>query len=125
MTTQNKTSPILNLPIGQKPDNTKIIYQNEQERCKFKERVRFDSWKDKAHFYFDKIWREAKILTRDEAYQWLSEKLRLPKEKTHFQYLNGFYCADAIWFCQQLLNDNRRCDLDFGADPITPYYELQ
>jgi hypothetical protein len=105
-----------------KPAKTKINWLNESEMLKFKERRRFETWKDKAHFYFDKIWRDAKILTRKEAYEWLAKHLEISEEEAHFKSLNKHQCEEAIFFCQQLLNDNRRMDLDFGIDPITPFY---
>ena len=63
-------------------------------------------------------------MTREEAYKWLAEKLNIEEEKAHFSKQNQIQCAESIWFCQQLLNDNRRLDLDFGCDPITPLYLL-
>lgn len=119
-------SPLLGIPvvIGRKPPKTEVNYLNEAEWSKYKERRRFDSWKQKAHFYFDKIWSEAKILTRDEAYKWLAKQLEVTEENAHFSRLGTVQCAEAIWFCQQLLNDNRRMDLDFGCEPITPFYAL-
>ena len=119
-------SPLLGTPvvIGRKPPKTEVNYLNEIEWLKYKERRRFDNWKQKAHFYFDKIWSEAKILTREEAYKWLAEQLEVTEENAHFSRLDTVQCAEAIWFCQQLLNDNRRVDLDFGCEPITPFYAL-
>jgi hypothetical protein len=33
-------------------------------------------------------------------------------------------CKDVVYFSKQLMNDNRRLDLDFGAEPVTQYFEL-
>lgn len=96
---------------------------NEMEMLDFKERRSFHSWRSKGHYYFDKIW-EHKLLTRTEAYVWLAMQMNLTIEKTHFGKFNHMQCRDAIYFCQQALNDNRRCDLDFGVKPITPFYIL-
>lgn len=125
-TTKTVISPLLAIPvvIGRKPAKTEINWLNEDKWMKFKERRRFDSWKNKAHFYFDKIWCEAKILTRAEAYEWLAKQLEVTEENVHFSRLDTVQCVEAIWFCQQLLNDNRRMDLDFGCEPITPFYVL-
>lgn len=125
-TPETVISPLLVIPvvIGRKPPKTKIDWTNEAEMLKFKERRRFDSWQDKGHFYFDKLWREAKILTREECYRWLAEQLGVSKENAHFSRLDAVQCAEAISLCQQLLNDNRRMDLDFGCEPITPFYAL-
>lgn len=119
-------SPLLAIPvvIGCKPPKTEVNWLNETEFLKHKERRRFETWKQKAHFYFDKIWSEAKILTRVEAYEWLAKQLEVTEENAHFSRLSTVQCAEAIWFCQQLLNDNRRMDLDFGCEPITPFYAL-
>lgn len=104
-----------------KPETTTV---SEEDSFKFKERRRFQSYKQKAHFYFDKIWQEAKVMTREQAYKWLANILDLTKEEAHFSYFNDVRCKEAIYFCQQLLNDNRRLDLDFGGEPITPFYTL-
>lgn len=106
------------------PPKTIIDYINVTEQLKFKERRRFQSYKDKAHFYFDKIWRDTNIMTRSEAYLWLGERLDLQKNGAHFTNMNKIKCTESIWFCQQLLNDNRRLDMDFGKEPITPFYVL-
>ena len=42
--------------------------------------------KKKAHFYFDPIW-QFKLMTRHEAYKWLSDKIKLPPEYTHIGML--------------------------------------
>ena len=117
----NKNKMINNKNI---PSNTKKNYLNEAEMLKYKECRRFQTYRNKGHFYFDKIWRDAKIMTIDEAYVWLSNKLQISIEETHFSLMDNERCSEAIWFCQQLLNDNRRIDLDFGCEPITPFYVL-
>ena len=107
-----------------KPLKTIVNQFNEDEMLKYKERRRFDTYRGKAHYYFDKIWQQAKIATRDELYVWLSDRLNTTEEKAHFSQMDNATCIKAIYFCQQLLNDNRRMDLDFGATPITPFYIL-
>lgn len=104
-----------------KPPKTIVNHFNEIEMIKFKEPKNFETYKHKAHFYFDKIWK-TKLMTREEAYGWLSEKLELTNDKTHFGLMNNMKCTEAIYYCQQLLNDIRRLDLDFGVKPITPFY---
>jgi hypothetical protein len=79
--------------------------------------------KMQAHLYFDKIWK-LEITTRDKAYEWLSGCLGLPKEYTHIGMMGEAKAKDVIYFSKQFLNDNRRLDLDFGVEPVTPYYEL-
>lgn len=79
--------------------------------------------KIEAHMFFDIIWRN-KLLTREECYQWLSGELNLPAEYTHIAMFNLETCKKTVQLCKKRLNDNRRCDLDFGVEPITPYYDL-
>lgn len=88
------------------------------------EQVTFRNWKDKGHFYFDKIWRH-RLMSREEAYHWLAKMLGVSERKAHFSVMTEQQCKDAVFYSQQFLNDNRRLDLDFGVDPITPYYELE
>jgi len=107
-----------------KPPLTIRNYLNEAEMDLFKERRRFHNWRDKGHYYFDKIWSELKIMTRSEAYSWLAQKLGLDERETHFRKFNRKRCEDAIFYCQQLLNDMRRLDLDLGDKPKTPFYIL-
>jgi len=106
-----------------KPTHTVVTDLNRDEMFKFKERRRFFNYKDKAHFYFDKIWIN-KHLTRDEAYQWLAKRLKVTEPEAHFSNLNNELCKEAIFFCQQILNDLRRLDLDCGLEPSTPFYIL-
>jgi hypothetical protein len=80
--------------------------------------------KKEAHKYFDMIWQNGN-LSRGESYKWLSDHLDIPIEKTHIGMFDIKQCKDAIYFSKQLLNDSRRCDLDFGANPETPYFELE
>lgn len=80
-------------------------------------------WKKEAHEYFDKIWK-LQLCTRSEAYKWLSETLKLDPKYTHIGMFGVKTCKDVVFFSKQFLNDNRRLDLDFGATPVTPYYEL-
>ncbi len=80
--------------------------------------------KDMSHYYFDKIWSEANLMTREEAYLWLAKQLGVEEHQAHFQGMPKSMCEEAIYYCQQLLNDNRRIDLDFGVEPITPFYVI-
>jgi hypothetical protein len=79
--------------------------------------------KKEAHKYFDMIWKNEN-LTRPETYNWLSETLNINKGLCHIGMFNLRQCEDTIYFSKQLLNDLRRCDLDFGATPETEYFEL-
>jgi hypothetical protein len=79
--------------------------------------------KKEAHKYFDMIWK-LKIMTRKEAYDWLSNILSVPRQFTHIGMFSIKTCKDVVYFSKQLMNDNRRLDLDFGAEPVTQYFEL-
>ncbi len=109
-----------------KPSKTQHLYRDIFEEIKFScERKNFSDYRQKGHFYFDKIWRDVKILTRQEAYKWLARILEIKEDIAHFSRLNDRLCKEAIYFCQQLLNDNRRLDLDFGVEPSTPLYNYE
>ena len=69
--------------------------------------------KNHAHKVFDKLWK-SNIMTRDECYNWLSIKLNIPKELTHIKYFKIEQCKDVIYFSNQLLEDMRLLDKDFG-----------
>ena len=107
-----------------KPPRTEIVYRNEAEQLKFKERRNFTTWREKTEFYFDKLWRDAKFFGRIEGYVWLSNELKLTSKQAHINHLTNEQCDTATKLCQQILNDLRRIDLDLGVEPETPYYEI-
>lgn len=111
------------MELTAKPPKTIVNDLNSDEWHKFKERRKFDTWRDKGHFYFDKLWRDLKVFSREEAYEWLADKLKI--DNAHFGNLNNTQCSGAVFYCQQLLNDLRRLDLDFGDEPKTPFYILE
>jgi hypothetical protein len=78
--------------------------------------------KKQTHSFFDKIWKY-KLMSRHEAYQWLCDSMKIPKDETHVGMFSEERCKEAIRLCKQLLNDNRRLDLDFGVEPVTPFYD--
>ena len=100
----------------------RIILNNYETN---RERRRFENSKDIGHFYFDKIWRDYKAFSRDEAYEWLANMLNVSVSDAHFGNLKKTLYPNAIYYCQQLLNDLRRLDLDFGEEPITPHYDIE
>ena len=79
--------------------------------------------KKEAHKYFDKIW-NLKLMKRHKAYKWLSEKLKIDPKYTHIGMFSEKTCKDVVYYSKQALNDNRRCDLDFGAEPVTEYFKI-
>lgn len=66
--------------------------------------------KKEGHANFDPLWNsESKIFnSRREAYQWLSIKMDLPTERTHFGMFNEELCSKAIGFCRQLVVDGKK-----------------
>lgn len=91
---------------------------------KIKKTSTISNLRDLGHKYFDMIWRDLKLVERNQLYVYLSEWLNVPEPKAHFTFLNPTQCIEAIEFSIQHINDNRRLDLDLiGIEP-TPYYEL-
>jgi len=107
-----------------KPSIVKVNHLNRDEMLEYREQRRFNNHRDKGHYFFDKIWKDANLLSRGDAYKWLAKKLNVRTEYAHFKYLNDAQCSEAIQYSQQLLNDNRRMDIDFGCKPVTPFYIL-
>lgn len=79
--------------------------------------------KKDTHAFFDLIWKNGDM-KRVEAYKWLSEYLRIPLDFTHIGMFDEERCRAAIVASKQFLNDMRRLDLDFGAEPKTQYFEI-
>ena len=51
-----------------------------------------------GHAVFDKLWQgeEATFNSRDQAYQWLSKKMKLSKDLTHFAMFSDEQCIQSI-----------------------------
>lgn len=57
-------------------------------------------WKKAAHNAFDPLWKYGSFRGRRRAaYQWLSERLGLPIEKTHIGMFDVGLCKEAIQIC--------------------------
>lgn len=80
-------------------------------------------WKKEAHKYFDMIWQNG-LKKRKSCYAWLSDMLGTKPEETHIGMFDVKQCQDVVFYSKQLLNDNRRLDMDFGAQPVTPHFEI-
>jgi len=52
-------------------------------------------WKKKAHDAFDPIWK-SNYKSRHEAYEWLSNQLRIPREYTHIGYFGVDTCKIVV-----------------------------
>ncbi len=53
-------------------------------------------YKKKAHAAFDPIWRSAKMMTRTEAYKWLSKELGIPGAECHIGMFDVEMCEKVI-----------------------------
>lgn len=51
-----------------------------------------------THSWFDRIWRE-KHMSRNEAYEWLSEEINIPLDYCHIGMMNINSCKKAIQAC--------------------------
>jgi hypothetical protein len=49
-----------------------------------------------AHAIFDPLWNNKIFKSRDAAYTWLSSKMSLPKDETHFGMFDETQCDKAI-----------------------------
>ena len=58
-----------------------------------------------AHKYFNQIYYRG-IMTKQEAYQWLSEFMGLPMDSTHIGMMGEYYCQMVIDECQKVLSRN-------------------
>ena len=56
-----------------------------------------------AHRYFNQLYIRG-IMSKQEAYQWLSELIGLPMAKTHIGDMGEYYCELVIQESQKLLN---------------------
>ena len=59
----------------------------------------------RTHKMFDSVWKN-NIMTRKEAYRWLSYELCLGFEQTHIANFSSYMCDKAIEVCKKLLKNN-------------------
>ena len=65
-------------------------------------------WKNKGHRAFDPLWKDKiHFKNQQEAYQWLSDKMELPIEHTHFGMFTIDQCQKAIKFCEEMINESK------------------
>lgn len=58
--------------------------------------------KRKGHLAFDPLWKDKKhFKSQKAAYRWLSKKMKLPTELTHFGMFTEEQCAEAIYCCNE------------------------
>jgi hypothetical protein len=59
--------------------------------------------KNEGHNSFDPLWKEGKFFnSQKEAYKWLSEKMNIAPEFTHFGMFTIEQCQEAIEHCKKL-----------------------
>lgn len=63
--------------------------------------------KKQAHDKFDQIWQKG-IMTRSEAYKWLSRKLFLNPEHTHIGMFGELTCRKVIYHATMLLMEEEK-----------------
>lgn len=55
-------------------------------------------WMDKAHKAFDALWKSG-IVERSRAYDWLAEKLKVPRDECHFGNFSLTQLKNAFRLC--------------------------
>ena len=65
-------------------------------------------YKREGHAVFDKLWLgdNASFRSRDEAYQWLSKKMGIPLELTHFGMFDNEQCLKSIQMVKDFSKKN-------------------
>jgi hypothetical protein len=59
--------------------------------------------KRQGHNTFDPLWKnKIHFKNQKDAYHWLSEKMNLPKDLTHFGMFTNEQCLNAIKYCNEL-----------------------
>lgn len=54
-------------------------------------------WRNKAHNEFDKLWKSpTRVMTRHNAYKWLSKQMNIPKEDCHIALFEIEECKQVI-----------------------------
>lgn len=64
-------------------------------------------FKNQGHNTFDPLWRnKIHFKNQNEAYKWLSEKMNISLNYTHFGMFTIEQCKQAIKYCHELTNGN-------------------
>lgn len=59
--------------------------------------------KNEGHRIFDPLWKTKKVFeSQSKAYEWLSQKIELPQEFTHFGMFTAEQCKKAIALCENV-----------------------
>ena len=68
---------------------------------------RLRALRTEAHRYFNQLY-ERGIMSKREAYEWLSQMIGLPMSKTHIGMMGEYYCELVIEESKKLLGGTRR-----------------
>ena len=60
-----------------------------------------------AHQYFDQLYL-TRLMTKEAAYEWLSDLLCTPPSEAHIGYLGEYYCKEVIAESKKLLEQRRK-----------------
>lgn len=60
-----------------------------------------------AHQWFDRLYREG-IMTKDDAYEWLSELISAPRSQAHIGFLGEYRCRQVIAESRKLVERKQR-----------------
>lgn len=65
----------------------------------------------KAHEAFDPIWRVSRLLTREQAYDWIARQLGIPSQECHFSWMNADQLQKAIFHsCTYIVENLHKAD---------------
>lgn len=59
-----------------------------------------------AHSYFDRLYRQG-IMSKQDAYLWLSDLLQSPLSEAHIGYLGEYYCRQVIEESKKILDSQK------------------
>ena len=65
--------------------------------------------RQEAHYYLNQLY-TYKDMTKSETYEWLAEKLQIPKSKCHIRYFDTALCQKVIEVSKTYLGKNYRND---------------
>ena len=60
-----------------------------------------------AHSYFDRLYKTG-IMSKQDAYRWLSDLLQAPLSEAHIGYLGEYYCKQVIEESKKILSRHRQ-----------------
>ena len=61
--------------------------------------------RNEAHHYFDQLYKSG-YMSRQDAYHWLADILRVPYSQAHIGYLGEYYCQKVIEESKKMLSNS-------------------